>query len=425
MLVLTTQLLISFRSSAQNVHVFADSETSIFSELALNTHPNAVWSTDRSSTPGYFTAVDDAIYSGAADGTSHLVDGYVKYYRGTSATTGSFVFPVGNGTDYRPVIIGGTIPNNTTFATAWFAGDPGVTTDPTDGTAHNRGSKGTGVVSVLPQGFWDWQFVGGTANGLTISLSIPDVSTQAFASNLVLVGWDGSEWINLSGTAGAGPFGGNWADGNTEGSSLRGSWQAGISALGIGSLSVVLPLKLENFSGRANGCIAGLTWKTSEEENTSHFIIQCTIDGINWKQLGNVPAQGNGTGKTYSYSADQDEHTVRYRLCIADRDGKVKYSPIVTLTSQCGQRDHLKLFPNPVVPGSGDVKIIMQASRHGRATLLLRNITGEVVLNRSIVLTKGLNTVNLETGGFARGTYLLSVIDEKGQLLYQLQKIIK
>jgi hypothetical protein len=110
---------------------------------------------------------------------------------------------------------------------------------------------------------------------------------------------------------------------------------------------------------------------------------------------------------------------------MADRDGKVKYSPIVSLTSQCGQDDHLELFPNPVPPGSRNVKINMQSRRSGRATLLLRNITGQVVLNRSIVLIEGLNTVDLQTAGFARGTYLLSVINEKGQSLFQLQKVIK
>jgi hypothetical protein len=41
------------------------------------------------------------------------------------------------------------------------------------------------------------------------------------------------------------------------------------------------------------------------------------------------------------------------------------------------------------------------------------------------VLVEGLNTVDLQTAGFARGTYLLSVINEKGQSLFQLQKVIK
>ncbi len=425
MLVLAAHLFIVSRISAQNVHVFADAETSFFSELVLNSDPAALWSTDRSSTPGYFTAVDDAIYMGAADGTNYLVDGYVKYYRSAFATATNFVFPVGNGTDYRPVIIAGTIPNNTIFATAWYAGDPSTTIDPTDGTALDRNSKASGVTSVLAHGFWDWQFVGSNANGLTISVSIPDVSIQAVASNLVLVGWDGVKWINLSGTAGAGPFGGNWANGDTEGSLLTGSWQSGITALAIGSLDFLLPLKLESFSGKTNGCTATLTWRTSDEENTSHFVVQSAVDGINWQVLGHTPAQGNGTGKTYTYNVAQNDRTIRYRLLIADKDGKAKYSPVVTLNGQCGLADQLKLYPNPMMQSSGAVKVVMQSSLPRHATLRLWNTAGQVVLSRRVDLVEGLNTVSVETGGLARGTYLLSVVDEMGQSLYPVQKIIK
>jgi len=197
--------------------VFTGAEYAIFSEFALNIDPTSVWSTTRSSSPGYFSAVGDAAYEGKMQGTNFLVDGYVKYYRSTSATVSSFEFPVGQGSELRPVIISAVIPDNASFATAWFTGDPGLIIDPTDGVTHDRNSKSPGVVSVLPLGFWDWQTFAGTATGMTITVSIPDVSAYVHTSSLILLGWDGARWINLGGTAGAGPYSNNWANGNTEG----------------------------------------------------------------------------------------------------------------------------------------------------------------------------------------------------------------
>ena len=425
MLVLIVRLMLPDPCLAQGIHVFADGEVSVFGQLALNTEAAAVWSTDRSSAPGYFSATADAAFSGASDGTGFLIDGYVKYYRGASASATSFVFPVGQASDYRSVTISGTIPNNTAFATTWFSGDPGTTTDPTDGSTHDRNSKDADVISVLPQGFWDWQNLSGTASNMNISVSIPDVTAYALASGLILVGWDGSKWINMSGASGEGTFSGNWADGNTENSSLSGTWQAGISALAIGSLSTILPLTLESFTGKINGCSADLTWKTADEQNTSHFTVEFTTDGTHWQQLTNIAAQGNGAGKVYKYNVNQNERAVQYRLLMADRDGVVKYSPIVAVTSNCMQGEFLKVFPNPVISGSGTLQVQLFTHREGKVKLLLRNAAGQVLLSRNIELAEGYNSASIATGAFIAGTYLLSVVDEKGRSLYEIQKIIK
>ncbi|HEY0110061.1 MAG TPA: T9SS type A sorting domain-containing protein, partial [Fibrella sp.] len=381
--------------------------------------------TARSNAPGYFMAIDDAAFTGGANGTSFLVDGYVKYFRSTSATTGIFEFPVGQGIDYRPLTISAAIPDHSSFAVAWFSGDPAIVSDPTDGSTHSRHSKGPDVVSVMPHGFWDWQNLAGTAAGMAITVSIPDVSAQAQASNLILVGWDGTEWVNLSGAVGAGSFSGNWANGNTEGDLLSGSWQPNITAIGIGSRSFVLPLKLESFMGETTGCKAELTWKMQDEEAASHFTLQASTDGFAWQSITKLAAQGNGTGRAYQYTIEQNERTVRYRLLMSDKSGQVTFSPVISLNSNCGQDASLSIFPNPVTAGSGLLKIHVQALQHENATLLLRNTAGQVIHQRIILLNQGYNTINLTTEMLVPGTYLLSIADEKGNSLYPSKKLIK
>ncbi|MBA2744712.1 MAG: T9SS type A sorting domain-containing protein [Flavisolibacter sp.] len=422
---LLAYFFVSFPSIGQGVHVFQGAEYATFNQFSLNTAPGVVWSSERSQNPGYFSAIADAIYSGSAASSTFLVNGYVKYYRTTTASVQSFLFPVGQGTDYRPVEISGTIPANSVFATAWFNGDPGTVLDPTDGTTHDRNSMGPGVVYVVPTGFWDWQTIAGVANGMVITTRIPNVSAFVHPSDLVLLGWDGTRWINLSGAAGTGPYTNNWANGNTEGSLLSGSWQPGITALAIGSRSFVLPIKLESFTGKINGCTASISWKTSEEVNTSHFIVQSTTNGMQWKSVSTISAQGFGFGKEYYFHIAQNEKSVRYRLLMADNDGQVKFSPVISLTSLCGGSETLTVYPNPITAGTGILQIQMQSQQQQKAIVLLQNSAGQVIEKRNIILEKGINNISLSTASLIQGTYMLTVTGDNGERLYPLQKIIR
>ena len=103
----------------------------------------------------------------------------------------------------------------------------------------------------------------------------------------------------------------------------------------------------------------------------------------------------------------------------------MKYSPIVAVTSNCMQGEFLKVFPNPVISGSGTLQVQLFTHREGKVKLLLRNAAGQVLLSRNIELAEGYNSASIATGAFIAGTYLLSVVDEKGRSLYEIQKIIK
>ncbi|MFC3813286.1 hypothetical protein [Lacihabitans lacunae] len=219
-------LAITNTSLAQgNVYVASGSEFTNFGTIDLSTPPNS-WSTFRGATPGYFSAVGTAIYQNPTDAGN--VNGYVKHY--ANAVNQSFNFPVGTGADYRGLSISGTRLATSQIAVAWILGNPSSTDDP---TAPNTGfhavtSVDAGIQAVSPVGQWDWQDLTNDATGLTVTVSIPDMSAFGPAADLRLVGWDGTKWINLSSTG---------ASGNTENSTLSGTIVSGITALAIGKVS--------------------------------------------------------------------------------------------------------------------------------------------------------------------------------------------
>jgi hypothetical protein len=209
-------------------HVFTGAEADNFGIVDLATPGGQSWSTYRGSIPGYFSATGTASYTSPSDALAN-VDGYVKHY--ATAANQTFSFPVGTGADYRELTISGTIAATSEIGVAWILGNPSFNLDPTSegaaAGAHAITSIGTGIQMVSPVGQWDWQDLSNNAAGTTVTVSIPDMTSFGTAPNLRLVGWNGSQWVNLSGTTGA--------SGNAENNTLAGTMISGITALGIGT----------------------------------------------------------------------------------------------------------------------------------------------------------------------------------------------
>ena len=92
-----------------------------------------------------------------------------------------------------------------------------------------------------------------------------------------------------------------------------------------------LPVELLYFEGIKYPTLNSLKWATSSESNSSHFTIERSIDGENWKEVANKTAAGNSTDKINYYHSDNIEQQLihYYRLVQYDVDGQFKtYGPI-------------------------------------------------------------------------------------------------
>ncbi|MDB5256681.1 MAG: hypothetical protein JWM14_1376 [Chitinophagaceae bacterium] len=97
------------------------------------------------------------------------------------------------------------------------------------------------------------------------------------------------------------------------------------------TVDCTLPLELTSFDVIKVGNKGHLTWTTSLEENTHHFTIMKSLDGINFTPLGRVAAAGNSHSLRNYYFDDTDlpaSGTVYYQLVTTDIDGSSNNSPI-------------------------------------------------------------------------------------------------
>ncbi len=185
--------------------------------------------------------------------------------------------------------------------------------------------------------------------------------------------------------------------------------------------SIVLPLNLLTFTGTLQDNTTLLEWETTNEVNTSHFIVERSINGQNFDQIGTVAAAGNSSSnKKYSFidydATLQPSSILYYRLKMMDIDGAFTYSHVVTISLPF-TTGKVTLFPNPAF---NEVKVTITTPADGKIRWNLIDNAGRVVIQNSVELRKGNNNVSINITKLSTGFYYLSVtgagIDQKVKL---------
>ncbi len=109
---------------------------------------------------------------------------------------------------------------------------------------------------------------------------------------------------------------------------------------------VALPVVLTRFAARAFPNFTELQWTTAHESGTARFGIQYRSGSGSFQTITNVPAARSSSGSSYTYRHSNAPPTLAYyRLAIEDDDGKVQYSPVVSVSAKAGSA---KIYPTIV-----------------------------------------------------------------------------
>jgi predicted RecA/RadA family phage recombinase len=186
----------------------------------------------------------------------------------------------------------------------------------------------------------------------------------------------------------------------------------------------LLSASLLSFQAAAKDCQADLEWKTASEVNTSHFEVESSSDGRNFRAIGRVEAQGNGNGRTYGFRAAQVPGRSYYRLKMADLDGKFTYSPVKNLTMGCAGQTRLSIYPNPLTQGAS-LSFRLSTGYRGNAKAELVTTEGRLIRSMALSVGMGVNNYSLSAEDLPAGVYTLRVSSEAGEPLTEPQRVIK
>ena len=147
-----------------------------------------------------------------------------------------------------------------------------------------------------------------------------------------------------------------------------------------------------------------LQWETSNEVNTSHFIIERSSDARNFTAIGNTPAAGNSNGQKYSYP-DKDAGMMNasvlyYRLKMYDLNGSFSYSNIVSINIDPSAL--VNVYPNPV---HSVIMAKVSLKKADNLNIQVTDMRGQSVY----MLNNGVNILQMDATTWKAGTYMLQI----------------
>jgi hypothetical protein len=186
----------------------------------------------------------------------------------------------------------------------------------------------------------------------------------------------------------------------------------------FGPSLAVLPVTLVTFVGNLSDGTVKLSWTTSREVNSSHFLIEKSYDGVGYKSIGQVNS-GNATGQ-YTFTDNTPLSKANYyRLRPVDVDGNFTYSRVVVIRND-GALAALKLSPNPV---SSILNVSFRLEKDETIKLNVYDQSGRLAKRYTVQGGKGLNAFTLtDLNNLPAGTYTVEVT---GSSIAERQQIMK
>lgn len=187
--------------------------------------------------------------------------------------------------------------------------------------------------------------------------------------------------------------------------------------------SMVLPIKLKDFTASWLGNNATLSWSTSLEAGADGFDIERSTDGRTFSSIGFVKAKGNSNAtNAYRFNdatvGSLSSNTVYYRLKLKDADGKYVYSSVSSITRTAAPFT-VKVFPNPV---KSIATLSIFADKEDKLQWQLTDARGRVLRSSNALIIKGQNNISVDMNNLPAGMYQLQA---KGQYFSQILKIQK
>ncbi len=342
-------------SIAQNINATAGTATPVFTRLVINnsavgggvtlnstsinvsnnlTLTSGLLNTSTSYILTMLNASTTAV--GTALSTSY-VNGPMNYQKSTSGAT-TLNFPIGNGTDCRPVALTVNHSNGTlyTYQSKLINASANALHYFIPMTVQNvslvhyytitrKDASNTSQPTQNLSGNQTIQVFFGANDGISNVSNLTIVKNTYLATN---------RWIDIGGTNGVLNNGAGSIT-STSSPSAFNSFSTFALANSSGGANV-LPIELLFFNAQKNEAKVDLTWATATESDNDHFDVERSSDGITFESIAQVKtkAVGGNSKSTLNYNSTDEQPLSGYnyyRLKQFNLDGTFEYSDIVAI----------------------------------------------------------------------------------------------
>lgn len=365
--------------------------TRINGTLTLNTGKLIIRATDtvRLTTP---TAIAGAPFNSSKYIVTEKSGANIGALRIDAFTTPT-LFPIGSTTNYLPVTLTPTTVD--TFLLNVFEG---ATVDGTpNGTAMNAGQKSRIVDAV-----WTIKKYSTNTDACAITTgftsSLEGSIFTALANNQIGISrYDGANWTAATGTGD-----------NTANTATANSFTS-FGAFGVGQVGLALPVKITSFNAKEISGTVQLSWATEKEENIHNYVIERSLDGIRYTEIGTIVANNQ---RNYSLSDFAPASNNYYRIKIVGIDNSKTFSNIINIKLNV-VKGEINIFPNPAK--NELLNIQLSNLIKGNTAIKIYNPIGLLVYSSSFEYDGGVSLKTIKLNGINTKGIYIAVIDSQNQ----------
>jgi hypothetical protein len=158
-----------------------------------------------------------------------------------------------------------------------------------------------------------------------------------------------------------------------------------------------------------------IRWQTAREEDSESFVLQRSIDGINFENIATIPAAVYSEDiKNYTFldqelpiNNNQKGGLFYYRLQQLDLYNNNLYSEVRAVNFPVETLLGFNIYPNPT---KNNLNLdFLAPNSENSYTLNIFNALGQLVLTKNIVSHKGLNQLQIDVQELNQGTYTIQL----------------
>jgi hypothetical protein len=192
----------------------------------------------------------------------------------------------------------------------------------------------------------------------------------------------------------------------------------GDNRLSFGMSAAMLPVKLLNWQADSKASGVVLQWKSAQEVNFSHYIVERSENGQAFTAIGYVSATGSPAQvRSYSFTDVRPmASTVYYRLAMVDISGEIRYSSVLAVNKKASVTS-ASVYPTVISNGA------MNVTAPDNSIVRVYDMTGRVLLNSQLT-SGGANRVELKNNSFSRGSYVVT-ITERNEVIGKQIVVVK
>ncbi len=323
------------------------------------------------------------------------------FRRYTPATSFSYLFPVGDNSNYTPMTIlynpGTSLVNAFTDAQLYAVAHP---------------QKGTATSYITR--YWPVNPSGVSNTDYNATYTYADADVIGIESTLFPFKYNPYGWVGSGGSAatfmqGAGSV-------NVGSNTLTWTNIESFSEFtGIGN-GTPLPIELLSFSAALQQQDVFLKWITASEKNNDYFTLERSWNGLDFETINQQKGAGNSSfNLSYFYTdvavAESGNSKAYYRLKQTDFNGQFSFSKTVVVNfNKDNNISAIQAYPNPF---SSDISINFLSKHDGSGLIELFSVVGKQISKKDVIIFEALNGFQLtELNNLPSGIYLLRLIFE-------------